>query len=89
VAFQADDAIAIGGSPGGDWGKLVLGNRAILQATAGLPLERRPRRGRAAASLHAVGITGRQPDPLRLGPEPLGDDLHEARLVALARRHRP
>src|SRR5215813_10017258 len=49
----------------------------------------RPRRGRAAASLHAVGIAGHQPDPLRLDPEPFGDDLREARLVALARRHRP
>src|SRR5215472_7670397 len=49
----------------------------------------RSRRGRAAASLHAVGIVGHQPDPLRLDPEPFGDDLREARLVALARRHRP
>src|SRR5215469_15428352 len=49
----------------------------------------RPRRGRAAASLHAVGIAGDQPDPVGLGPEPFGDDLREARLVALTRRHRP
>jgi hypothetical protein len=49
----------------------------------------RPRRGRAAASLHAVGIAGDQPDPVGLGPEPFGDDLREAGLVALTRRHRP
>src|SRR5207302_9375596 len=49
----------------------------------------RTRRGRAAASLHAVGIAGPQPDPLRLNPEPFRDDLREARLVALARRHCP
>src|ERR1700757_1008337 len=49
----------------------------------------RTRRGRAAASLHAVGIAGHQPDPLRRNPEPFGDELREARLVALARRHCP
>jgi hypothetical protein len=35
------------------------------------------------------GIAGHQPHPVGLGPEPFGDDLCKARLVALARRHRP
>ena len=48
----------------------------------------RARRGRAAAGLHPIGVAGDEPDLLGIDAEPFADDLREARLVPLARRHR-
>ena len=39
--------------------------------------------------MYAVGIARYQTNSVGLDPKPFGDDLREARLVALARRHRP
>src|SRR5205085_1838048 len=48
----------------------------------------RPRRGRATARLHAIGVAGDKPYLFGLDAEPLADDLGKARFMALPRGHR-